>query len=119
MTPDLPDVLLLEHLSVRYPRSPTDALNGIALSVAGGEIVALAGPNGCGKTTLLRAASGVLAPRSGWAICAGQSRPTHFLPPEKRARLLAVVPQMGGLPAGFTTTETVMLGRISLRITPV
>jgi iron complex transport system ATP-binding protein len=105
--------LVLENLAVRYPRSAADAVSGISLSVGGGELITLAGPNGCGKTTLLRAASGVLAPCRGSARCAGQSRPMHLLAPEIRARLLAVVPQMAGLPSGFTVAQAVMLGRIS------
>ena len=113
MSIPFPPALVLEKLTVRYPRRASDALAGISLTVGGGEIVALAGPNGCGKTTLLRAASGVLTPRSGRVFCPGQNRPMHLLPPEKRARLLAVVPQMAGLPSGFTVAEAVMLGRIS------
>ncbi len=113
MNSSLPVSLRLEDLTVRYPQSAANALEQISLEVRGGEIVALAGPNGCGKTTLLRAASGLLAPLSGRAFCSGQTRPMHRLPPEKRARLLAVVPQMAGLPSGYTAEEAVMLGRIS------
>lgn len=113
MNPSLAVSLHLEDLTVRYPQSAVNALERISLEVRGGEIVALAGPNGCGKTTLLRAASGLLAPLSGRAFCSGQTRPMHRLPPEKRARLLAVVPQMAGLPYGYTVAEAVILGRIS------
>ena len=105
--------LILEDLSVRYPQTTVNALEKVSLEIRGGEIIALAGPNGCGKTTLLRAGSGLLAPLSGRVVCSGQTRPMHKLAPEKRARLLAVVPQMAGLPSGFTATEAVMLGRIS------
>jgi NitT/TauT family transport system ATP-binding protein len=45
--------------------APTVALDGMSLDVAGGEIVALIGPNGCGKSTFLRVASGLLAPEQG------------------------------------------------------
>ena len=45
--------------------APTVALDGLSLDVAGGEIVALIGPNGCGKSTFLRVASGLLAPERG------------------------------------------------------
>jgi NitT/TauT family transport system ATP-binding protein len=44
---------------------PTVALDGLTLDVAGGEIVALIGPNGCGKSTFLRVAAGLLAPEHG------------------------------------------------------
>jgi iron complex transport system ATP-binding protein len=105
--------LILEGLTVRYPAAKANALEHVSLEIRSGELLAIAGPNGCGKTTLLRAASGILAPHSGSARCSGQTRTMHALAPEKRARLLAVVPQMAGLPSGFTVAEAVMLGRIS------
>jgi ABC-type cobalamin/Fe3+-siderophores transport system ATPase subunit len=104
---------VLENLTARYPGAAEDALTRITLQVRSGELLALAGPNGCGKTTLIRCASGVLAPRSGFVQCHGQPRPMHSLPPEKRARLAAVVPQMAALPQGYSVAEAVMLGRIS------
>jgi len=44
---------------------PTIALDGFGLSVEPGEVVALIGPNGCGKSTFLRVAAGLLAPERG------------------------------------------------------
>lgn len=48
------------------------ALDGLSLSVAAGERVALVGPNGAGKTTLARIACGVVLPDSGEACVAGR-----------------------------------------------
>ena len=52
--------------------TPTVALDGLSLDVAGGEIVALIGPNGCGKSTFLRVAAGLLAPERGQVLLDGR-----------------------------------------------
>jgi len=60
--------LVASGIDVRFPRrgdTPLDALQGFDLAVDSGEIVALIGPNGCGKSTFLRVASGLLAPDAG------------------------------------------------------
>ncbi len=65
-----PGRLVADGIRVAFPSggrgvAPTVALDGMALDVAGGEIVALIGPNGCGKSTFLRVAAGLLAPERG------------------------------------------------------
>jgi branched-chain amino acid transport system ATP-binding protein len=59
------------------------ALKGISLDVAAGEIVALIGANGAGKSTTLRAVSGLVRPRSGEISIGGKSiagLPAHAIP---------------------------------------
>jgi branched-chain amino acid transport system ATP-binding protein len=65
------NILELRNLEVRYGK--LRALNGINLEVREGEIVALLGANGAGKSTALRAISGLLAPASGEILYRGQS----------------------------------------------
>jgi NitT/TauT family transport system ATP-binding protein len=65
---------LLEAIEVGYTypgRTPTRALERLSLQVARNEFVALLGPVGCGKTTLLRIFAGFLQPAEGTVRCAG------------------------------------------------
>jgi len=59
-----PPVLEMRALSYVYPQGSV-ALNGVDLTVRGGEMVAILGRNGSGKTTLARQAAGLLRPTAG------------------------------------------------------
>jgi ABC-type Mn2+/Zn2+ transport system ATPase subunit len=73
----------VEGLAGGY-RPGTDALTEVEFSVAGGEVVAVLGPNGGGKSTLFRALLGELPQRRGTVEVAG--RPA-YVPQTERARL--------------------------------
>src|SRR5690606_27347614 len=62
------------------------ALGDVSFSVEPGEIVALLGESGCGKTTLLRLAAGVERPTEGSVLLEGRdvSSPDRFVEPDKR-----------------------------------
>ncbi|MFL6110131.1 MAG: ABC transporter ATP-binding protein, partial [Catenulispora sp.] len=64
---------LLELRSVEVAYGGIIALKGVDLEVRQGEIVALLGANGAGKTTTLRTISGLLSPRSGQVLYAGEA----------------------------------------------
>jgi putative spermidine/putrescine transport system ATP-binding protein len=72
--------LSIENVSVAY--DGTRVLSDVTLDVARGELVALLGSSGCGKTTLLRSIAGFVTPQSGRILVDG--RDITALPPEKR-----------------------------------
>jgi iron complex transport system ATP-binding protein len=84
-------------------------LEDIAFRVAPGEMVGLIGPNGCGKSTVIRAISRVIPPRSGRILLDG--RDLGGIPRPELARWLGVVPQIPLLPSAFTAFEIVLMGR--------
>ena len=64
-------LISLEGLSVRY--GEIEALHGLSMSVEAGEVVTLLGANGAGKSTTLRAISGLLKPVAGDVLFDGRS----------------------------------------------
>lgn len=90
-----------------YPGRPV--VTDLSLSVVAGTFCGIIGPNGSGKTTILRVASGALQPQSGEALVDGQ--PLAAWTRRQLARTLAVVPQLTVPPFAFTVREYVALGR--------
>jgi iron complex transport system ATP-binding protein len=84
-------------------------LAGVDLDVAHGQLVALAGPNGCGKTTLLRVISGVHHAASGTVAVDGVE--VRAMKPAALAKRIAVVAQSASLPERFTALEVALMGR--------
>src|SRR5262245_45698248 len=72
--------LSIENLCVAY--GATRVLDRVSLDVERGEMIALLGSSGCGKTTLLRSIAGFIRPQSGSIRVDG--RDIAPLPPEKR-----------------------------------
>ncbi len=86
-----------------------EVLAGLSLSIAAGEIVALLGRNGMGKTTLLRALMGLVKPRSGRILFDG--RDLAQLESFEIARLgMAYVPQGREIFAALSVSENIRLG---------
>ena len=76
----MPPYLAIENVSVAY--DGTRVLSDVTLDVSRGELVALLGSSGCGKTTLLRSIAGFVTPQAGRIRVDG--RDITSLPPEKR-----------------------------------
>src|SRR6186997_1513637 len=64
-------VIRVEHLSKRYKKSSTSAVDDISFDVAPGELFAFLGPNGAGKTTTISILTTTLAKTSGTVTIAG------------------------------------------------
>jgi ABC-type branched-subunit amino acid transport system ATPase component len=86
-----------------------DVLHRLSLEVEEGKIVTLLGPNGSGKTTVLRTIFGVLTPKEGKVFYNGED--ITGLPPEKVARLgMCYVPQEENIFAALTVQENLEMG---------
>ncbi|MFC4562964.1 ABC transporter ATP-binding protein [Nocardiopsis mangrovi] len=99
--------LLVEELTLGY--KDRDVIDSLDLAIPPGRITVIVGANACGKSTLLRSMSRLLAPRSGRVLLDGQK--VHRLPPKKVARTLGLLPQSPIAPEGITVSDLVGRGR--------
>jgi branched-chain amino acid transport system ATP-binding protein len=99
-------VLELRGISAAYGQTPI--LRDISIAVNPGEVVALLGPNGMGKTTTLRVAAGLLAPRKGKVLVAGKDV-TRLSPNRRAAAGLCLIPEGRGIFRGLTVAENLRL----------
>ena len=99
-------------LSYGYARGRgrrTFSLRDVTIDVPRGSLTGLLGPNGCGKTTLLRLLAGILTPESGTVTL--NERPLPGLARREIARHIAVVPQETHPAFDYTALEMVLMGR--------
>ncbi len=100
---------MLEVNSVTAGYGAKIVLRDLTFQIPEGTVLALIGPNGSGKTTFIRAASGVLPLQAGRILAGAQD--VHKMGSQQRARLIAVVPQARAIPPAFNVEEVVALGR--------
>ncbi len=96
----------IRDLTAGYPG--IQVLKGINLRIPEGKVTALLGPNGCGKTTLLKAMCGILHAQSGQVLLQGEN--VLALPAQLRARKLAYLAQNRQVP-DLTVERLVLHGR--------
>jgi ATP-binding cassette subfamily B protein len=70
--PETDKGIVLTDVRFSYPQADTPAVDGVTLTVAPGETVALVGENGSGKTTLVKLLTGLYIPDSGSVVIGGK-----------------------------------------------
>jgi len=80
LPPDAAPVLTAENLVKRYPGGSENALDGLNLQVAQGQLVGLLGPNGAGKTTAVSILSTLMRPSAGRLAVMGRETADHLRP---------------------------------------
>ncbi len=100
-------MLSVENLHAGY--GDKLVLQDVTLAVAPGEFLGVLGPNGCGKTTLLRALRGTLKPRQGCVRLGDQDVQT--IDKRSLARTMAYLPQDLVIDLDFTVRELALMGR--------
>ena len=100
---------LIEFMQVNFAYGENSVISELDATIFDNECIALVGPNGVGKTTLLRLATGTLTPARG--SVALKSRPLDSLRQREIARSVAFVPQNVEVPFSFTVRQFVEQGR--------
>lgn len=98
--------LQVRELSAGY--DGRDVLHKVSFDVAQGDSIAIIGPNGCGKTTLLRAVSGII-PSSGSVTLDG--RAVSDYPRRELAKKVAMLSQISEVYFEYSVQDTVAMGR--------
>ena len=99
-------ILSVDGISFAYRGVPV--LEDVTFGIKSGEMAALLGPNGTGKTTLLRTINGILKPAGGSVLM--ETKDALKCHPRERAKFFGYVPQRGEA-VRLTVFDAVLLGR--------
>lgn len=100
-------MLSVQQVTGGYATAPV--VKNINFEVGRGELFGILGPNGSGKTTILKMLSGILPIKSGGILIKGKNLSEYT--PKELARIIAVLPQHSSQAFSYTVKETVSLGR--------
>lgn len=107
---------MLQVNALRAGYSGADVLNGISLEVKKGAFVALVGTNGAGKSTTMRALSGMLTPRGGSIVVNGR-KTANFSSHEYATAGVAHVPEGRRVFPAMTVEDNLLMGAYTRRKT--
>ena len=95
--------LQAQDVRLAYPRSQTEVLHGVSVSIEPEAMTAIIGPNACGKSTLLKTFGRILQAYEGHTTLGG--RPVREYGAKEFARLVGMLPQSATAPAGITVAD--------------
>ncbi|QGY40511.1 ATP-binding cassette domain-containing protein [Pseudodesulfovibrio cashew] len=101
---------LIRAENIRFAYGEAPVLNSVSFTIGKGELVSILGPNGCGKTTLLKILLGLNAPGSGQVFLDGV--PLSRMNRKRLARMVAYVPQVHTPSFPYPVKEVVKMGRM-------
>ena len=104
---------LLQAKALAASHAGKQVFSALDFHLASGEVVALLGPNGCGKTTLLRCLLGLHHDAQGEVSLDGQA--LRRMTAAQRARIVAYVPQYHRVAFGYRVLDVVLMGRLAGR----
>ncbi len=105
---ELTPIIKAENIRFSYPKR--DVLRGVDFNLFRGEVVSLLGPNGCGKSTLMKILLGLLKSSGNIEL---HSKKLKEYSHKELAQNIAYIPQYHNVPFNYSVVEMVMMARIS------